>query len=54
MSYFPRIWYKGNIYIEVVNKNIIFGYIRILYRDYDFIMNKEYNNYNTIIIQKTN
>lgn len=50
ISYFPKIWYKGKIYLEIVLNNIIYGYIRILYVEYDFIMNKEYNKYNTLLL----
>lgn len=48
-SHFPKIWYKNNVYLEIYRGNILFGYIKIKYVNYDFIINKEYNKYKTII-----
>lgn len=42
LSYFPKIWYNGNIYIELYTENEIIGYIKIIYIDYDYKLNKNY------------
>lgn len=51
MSYFPRIWYNGSVYLEIYKENIIYGYIRIIYITCEFFKNREYNKYNPVIIQ---
>lgn len=50
ISYFPKIWYNGSVYLEIYKENIIYGYIKIIYVNYDFIRNKEYNKYNHVMI----
>lgn len=50
ISFFPRIWYNGSIYLEIYKENIIYGYIKIIYVNYNFLKNKEYKKYSTIVI----
>lgn len=50
ISHFPRIWYEGNIYLEVFSGNKIYGYIKIIFVKYSFMYNKVYKEYNSIII----
>lgn len=50
LSYFHKVWYNGNNYLELYNQQIVFGYIKIIQVNYDFIQNKEYTHYNTILL----
>lgn len=50
LSYLPKIWYNGNMYIELIQKNLIYGYIKVIYVNRSFIIHKKYKDYNTILI----
>lgn len=41
-SYFPKIWYNGNIYLELYKDNEIYGYIKMIYIDNNFKINEKY------------
>lgn len=50
LSHFPRIWYNGSVYIELFSNKYIYGYVKLKYVDYNFMVNKEFEKYNSIVI----
>lgn len=49
LSFYPKIWYNNCKYLEIYEPNIIYGYIKLIYVNISFIINKRYEFYNTII-----
>lgn len=50
ISKFPKIYYNGSIFIELIESSIIYGYAMIEYVTNSFIENKYYKKYDTEII----